>query len=267
VPSPGRRSIVRALADVRAGVMCTHIWPMLGWQEIRQRYRRSYLGPFWLTLSTACLVGGLGPIYGRLMGQGTAGYVEYIAIGIVTWQFISSLVVEGCQTFIAAEGFIKQTKLPLTIHVLRVIWRNFIVLAHNFVIVILIVAYVSNPWSWNLLTALLGIVAIAVNGIWVCLFLGSISARFRDIPQMVSSVMQMLIFITPIMWRPNMLVSLQWVADWNPLYHFVEIVRAPLLGNPLPVSSWLAVAGITLFGSLFTLVFFARYRARIAYWV
>jgi ABC-type polysaccharide/polyol phosphate export permease len=257
----------RALQDFREGLGSVHIWPMLGWQEIRQRYRRSFLGPFWLTLSTALLVAAMGPIYGQLMGQGTAGYVEYIAIGIVLWQFISSLINEGCQTFIAAEGFLKQTRIPLTVYALGVVWRSLIVLAHNFVIVIAIVGYLSAQFSWQLLFVPLGVLAIAVNGLWLCLLLGSLSARFRDIPQMVASVMQILMFITPIMWRPDMLASGTWVAQWNPLYHFIEIVRAPLLGEATPILSWLAVAAVTGAGALVTLIFFARYRARVAFWV
>jgi ABC-2 type transport system permease protein len=259
--------LLRALTDVGNGIGSVHIWPMLGWQEIRQRYRRSFLGPFWLTLSTAVLVAALGPIYGRLMGQSTAGYVEYIAVGIVLWQFLAALMVDGCQTFIASEGFIKQTRLPLTVYALGVVWRALIVLGHNFVIVILVVGYFLRTWNWNLFTVPLGILIIAANGLWICVLLGALSARFRDIPQMVSSCMQILIFVTPIMWRPDMLAAGRWVAEWNPLYHFIEIVRAPLLGNPIPIHSWLAVAAITTLGSMFTLAFYARYRSRIAYWV
>jgi ABC-type polysaccharide/polyol phosphate export permease len=240
---------------------------MLGWQEIRQRYRRSFLGPFWLTLSTALLVAAMGPIYGHLMGQATASYVEYIAIGIVLWQFLASLINEGCQTYITSEGFLKQTRIPLSVYALAVVWRCLIILAHNALIVIVVVAYLRGPYTWQLLWVPLGLFAIALNGVWVCLLLGALSARFRDIPQMVGSVIQIMLFVTPIMWRPDMLASGRWVARWNPIYHFIEIVRAPLLGMPAPSFSWLVVAAVTAGGLLITLIFFARFRSRVALWV
>ena len=108
---------------------------------------------------------------------------------------------------------------------------------------------------------------IAFNGIWLSLLLGLLSARYRDIPQIITSLAQLLFFITPIFWRPEMLSTNRWIADWNPIFHLIELVRAPLLGNPVPATSWLVALAVTLSGWLFALAFFARYRARIAYWL
>ncbi len=257
----------RALTDIRLGVLSLHLWPTLAWQEIKQRYRRSFLGPFWLTISTALFIAGMGPLYGALMGQDTSRYIHFLAVGFIVWLFISGLITEGCQAFISAEGFIKQTSLPLTVHAMRVVWRNVLVLAHNFVIVIFVSAYFVPPWDWGLLSAPVGVFIIALNGIWLSLLLGLLSARFRDIPQIITSLVQLLFFITPIFWRPEMLSTNRWITDWNPIFHLIELVRAPLLGNPVPATSWLVALAMTLLGWLFALAFFARYRARIAYWL
>ncbi len=176
----------RALADIRLGVSSLHLWPVLAWQEIKQRYRRSVLGPFWLTISTALFIVGMGPLFGALMGQSTAQYVHYLTVSFIVWIFISGLITEGCQAFIAAEGFIKQTRVPLTVHVLKVVWRNVLILAHNFVIVVLVWAYFSPRWSVDLLTVPAGVFLIACNGIWIGMLLGLLSARFRDIPQIIA---------------------------------------------------------------------------------
>ena len=257
----------RALLDIRLGVLSLHLWPTLAWQEIKQRYRRSVLGPFWLTISTALFIAGMGPLYGALMGQQTGQYIHFLAVGFIVWQFISSLITEGCQAFIAAEGFIKQTRVPLTVHAMRVVWRNVLILGHNFVIVVLVSAYFLPPWDWGLFTVPLGVLMIAVNGIWLSLLLGLLSARFRDIPQIIASLAQLLFFVTPVFWRPEMLATHRWVTDWNPVFHLIELVRAPLLGNHVPFASWLVVFAVTLAGWLFALAFFVRYRARIAYWL
>lgn len=257
----------RGVEDVCSGILSLHLWPLLAWQEIRQRYQRSVIGPFWLTLSTAIFIAGMGPLFGLLMNQNTSEFTHFVAVSFVIWLYISSLINEGCTTFIAAEGFVKQTRLPLTVHALRVVWRNTIILAHNFVIVIFVSAFFAPTWGVGILTVPLGLALIAVNGVWVALLLGLLSARFRDIPQIVASAVQLLFFLTPIFWRPEMLAKKQWVADWNPAFHFLELVRAPLLGQPVPGFSWIVAVALTVTGWFITALFFFRYRSRIAYWM
>jgi ABC-type polysaccharide/polyol phosphate export permease len=136
-----RSNLTLALADIGSGLRSVHVWPMLGWLEIKQRYRRSVIGPFWLTLSYGAMIAGMGPLYGSLLQQDIASYFPYLATGVVVWFLLSNLIADGCNAFIAAEGFIKQVKLPLTVHVLRVVWRNLIIFAHNAVILLLVLAY------------------------------------------------------------------------------------------------------------------------------
>jgi ABC-type polysaccharide/polyol phosphate export permease len=264
--TPGRSFSARAIADLRAGLLSLHLWPMLAWLEIKHRYRRSLLGPLWLTISTALFIAGMGSLYGVLLGQSKSQYIHYLSVGLVVWLFIAGLIADGCQTFIAAEGFVKQTRLPLTVHALRVVCRNVLVLMHNFIIVVIVSAYFRPDWGWGLLTAPAGVFVIALNGLAWALLLGLTSARFRDIPQIVASLVQLLFFVTPIFWRPDMLADHRWVAQWNPVFHLIEIVRAPILGDAVPVESWCIALGVTVLGWLFAFAAFARYRARIAYW-
>lgn len=239
---------------------------MLAWLEIKHRYRRSLLGPLWLTLSTALFIAGMGSLYGVLFGQSRAQYIHYLSVGLVVWLFIAGLINDACQTFIGAEGFVRQTRLPLSVHALRVVCRNVLVLLHNFVIVIAVSAYFRPAWDWGLLTVPAGILVIAVNGLAWSLLLGLTSARYRDIPQIIASLVQLLFFITPIFWRPEMLTDHQWVAHWNPIFHLIEIVRAPVLGNAVPAESWGIAFAMT--GAIWLIAFglFARFRTRIAYW-
>ena len=240
---------------------------MLGWQEIRQRYRRSVLGPFWLTLSTAAMVFAMGPLYGKLLNQPLSGYFAYLAISLITWFFISSIINESCSVFISAESFIKQIKMPLSIYVLRCVWRNLIMFGHNLIVALVVMLFYPPETIRYLPLFLLGVMIIALNGVWLGLVLGLICARFRDVPPIVASLTQILFFLTPIMWRPEMLGASRLAADLNPFFHFIEIVRAPLLGYP-PTSVNVAwVLSITLLGFAVMLALFTRYRARIAYWL
>jgi ABC-2 type transport system permease protein len=257
----------RAVADLRDGIRASNIWLMLGWQEIRHRYRRSMLGPFWLTISAGALIGGMGPLYGKLFGQEISTYFPFLAIGFVLWQLLSSILIDSGQVFIGAEQFIKQVRLPLTVHVLRMVWKNLIIFAHNLVIVAAVLVFYPPTLHWDLMLAPLGMLAIATNSVWIGIFLGMLSARFRDVPLLVTSLIQVFFFLTPVMWRSEMLGKHQWATNLNPFYHFLEVVRAPLLGVPVNPVSWPMVLGITVCGFAFTMAIFSRFRARIAYWV
>lgn len=256
-----------AWKDLTEGLGSIYIWPKLGWLEIRQRYRRSVLGPFWLTISTGALVGGMGPLYGRLFGLDIATYFPFLAISFVVWLFMAGIINDACTAFITAEGFIKQVKLPLTVHVLRMVWKNLIIFAHNMLIIVLVFAFWPPAMTWSLLSIPLAVLFIAINGVWIGIFLGLLCARFRDIPQIVGSLVQVAFFLTPIIWKPHMLGTNQWAAAWNPFFHFLEVVRAPLVTATTNWFSWAAVLGITALGYALTFVLFARFRSRIAYWV
>jgi ABC-type polysaccharide/polyol phosphate export permease len=256
-----------ALTDLWDGVRAIHVWPMLGWLEIKQRYRRSTIGPFWLTLSTGALVGGMGPLYSKLFGQPVSAYFLYLAAGFVLWMFIATLINEACTAFISAEGYIKQIRLPLTVHVLRVVWKNLIILAHNAVIVVLVLFFFGSGLDWHLALVPLGVLLIAVNGVWLGILLGLLCARFRDIPQIVGSLVQVAMFLTPVFWPADMLGRNRWAAEVNPLFHFLEIVRRPLMGQSPEPLSWAVALAVTVAGFIVMLAFFQRYRARIAYWV
>lgn len=262
-----RSNLALAIKDLKDGISSLYIWPMFGWMEIKQRYRRSLLGPFWLTLSTGVMIAGMGPLYSRFLGQPMAAYFPHIAISLVLWQLIASLVNDACTAFIAAEGYIKQMRLPLTVHVMRLVWRNLIVFAHNFAVVLVVMFFYPPPFDRYLLLAPLGVLVIAVNGVWIGILLGLICARFRDIPQIVASLMQVAFFLTPVFWPAEMLGKNRWAAEANPLFHFLEIVRRPLAGEPPSALSWAVALVVTAAGFLVALAFFQRFRTRIAYWV
>ena len=260
-----------ALDDLVHGAQARYLWGLLGWQDIRRRYRRSVLGPFWLTISMGMLVAMLGTLYGTLLKVEIAVYVPFLALGFIVWTLISGLITDGCTVFISADGIIKQTNLPLSVHVYRRVWCNVLIFFHNAVIFVVVAALFAIWPGWTGLLALPGLVLLCLNGIWVGLLLGIVSARFRDVPPIVASLVRILFFVTPIIWMPELMPGraqmLALVLDFNPLFHLVSLVRAPLLGQAPGLVSWLAGVGITLGGWLLAFEVLRRYRRRIAYWV
>lgn len=242
---------------------------VLAWMDIRGRYRRSRLGQFWLTISHAFFVFGIGMLYATFFNAPIERYLPYLAGGFVVWQWLSSLVLEGCQTFIGASRFILQQALPYRVHVLRVVLRNAFIFAHNIVVFFVVLIIFQPPeFGWSALLAIPGIALVLLNGTWVALLLGTISARFRDVPQIISSIMQIMFFVTPIIWSPDTVGARgALVAALNPFAYFLDIVRGPFLGKPPALESWLVVLAITAIGWGVALTLYRRYRHRIAYWI
>ena len=266
VPPPPSQTAL-AVQDVIQGARAYHLWGMLGWQDVRRCYRRSVLGPFWFTISMGLLVAALGTLYGAILKVDVADYVPFLALGFIVWNLISSLITESCTSFINADKIIKEVSLPLSIHVYRVVWRNLIIFFHNTVILVPVAVIFSTWPGWNGLLALPGFVLLCLNGMWGGVLIGLLSARFRDVPPIVGSVLRIAFFVTPIIWMPELVPGRTLVMDFNPFFHFVELVRAPLLGQAPGLASWLSVLGFTCGGWLMTIALFRLYRWRIAYWV
>lgn len=262
-----RDQFARAWRDLCAGWARRELWMTLAMQEVRQRYRRSKLGPFWITLSMAIMVLALGLLYGQIFGQDLSDYLPFLAAGFVIWNLIAGLINEGCQAFILAEGMIRQLNAPLSIYVYRVLGSALIAFAHNIWVYLLVALWFGVRLDWHLLWVPVALFAILLNGFWAALFFGVLSARFRDVPLVISSLMQLLFFITPVIWRPEMLPGRALWLHLNPFYHLVEIMRAPLLGQPPALANWLPVILITLGGWALAALFYSAYRWRIAYWV
>lgn len=256
-----------ALADVLSCARTAPIWLMIGWYDIKQRYRRSMLGPFWLTISTGIMVVALGFLYSGLFKTNVQTYLPFLAVGLIVWTFISGVITDGCQAFIASESMIKQIKLPLSTHAYRVIWRNLIIFGHNLVIYLLVLLYFSIDPGWKILLSLPGMALVLVNAAWVTILFGLLSARFRDIPQIVLSLVQVVFFVTPIMWQPSLLKGRPALIHWNPFHHLVDVVRAPLLGQWPANFSWWFLIGMAVIGWALTLVMFKKYRIRLPYWL
>jgi ABC-2 type transport system permease protein/lipopolysaccharide transport system permease protein len=265
--APRRSRFLDAIADLIEGLKLWELWSTLGWHDIRQRYRRSIVGPFWLTLSMGIMVAGLAYLYAGLFGQNVEGYLPYVATGMIVFTLISTLASEGSAVFIGSSSLILQLRAPLSIYIYQMLWRNLLIFAHNISIYVVVLMFVKVDIGWNFFLAFVGLFLVVLTGVWMGLILGGLSARFRDVPPIVSSIMQVAFFLTPIFWTAEALPNRELFLHLNPFYYLVEVIRMPLLGKTPTLSMWLVVIGINCVGALVAIAFYARYRNRIAYWV
>ncbi|TLU72229.1 ABC transporter permease [Lichenicoccus roseus] len=260
-----RQAVGRDLVD---GFKLWRLAISLGWLDIKLRYRGSALGPFWLTLSGAVMVGSMGLIYGRLFAMNLHEYLPFLALSMILWQsFIGGLTTDACTVFLDAETMIRAMRMPFTVQVLRCVARNVIVLLHNLVVPIGVFAIFDTWPGWVALQSLPGLVLWVADGIAAGFLLGSLCARFRDIPPIVGSIMQIAFYITPIVWKPSQLGAHGWWLPINPFDTLLEIVRSPLLGAPAGLLAWGSALGYSLLLWLVALLIFTRARPRLAFWV
>ncbi|GAA6140497.1 ABC transporter permease [Hydrogenophaga sp. 5NK40-0174] len=253
--------------DMWVAMRSTHVWGALGWHDIRQRYRRSVLGPFWFTLSTFIMVGVLGVLYSTLLKQDVKTYLPYLGVGLVLWQYLSTTIQEGSNALIGAGFIIKQLRMPVTIHVARIAWRNFAILMHSLPVLVLFLLAMGNRPSMEFLLVIPGLILILLHGVWTGVILSIACLRFRDILPIVSNFLQVAFFFTPIMWMPELLKERAWIAHYNPLYHMIEVVRAPLLGTPIHWESWAWSIGLLVVGFALAQWIMQTSRNRLTYWL
>jgi ABC-type polysaccharide/polyol phosphate export permease len=274
-PRPDSRSWSRTAEDLAGGWGQRQLWGHLGWQDIKQRYRRSVLGPIWITISMAVTAIALGILYAGLFGNDLAVQLPYILVGFIVWGFISGCILEGADVFIANEGLIKHLPSPLSVHVYRLVWRQTLLFAHNMIVYLIMLVIFPQPLHWTVLYVVPAVALLMVNGVWVALLLGIITTRFRDLNPITQSIVQLMFFLTPIVWiyedflnsaNPTIAERAR-LAELNPFLHFVEIVRRPLLGQDQQLRYWIVVLAITVVGWLVTLFVVRRYRSRVSYWV
>ncbi|MCA9471196.1 MAG: ABC transporter permease [Nitrospirales bacterium] len=256
------------LRDLVVGVLDWRMWGRLGWLEIKRRYRRTLIGPFWTTLSLGIFIMALGIVWAHLWKQEPKVYLPFLCSGFLVWVMVSSIMTEGAAVFFAAEGIIKQLRFPYSILVCSVVWRNVLVFFHNLFIYVLVGLYAGVNVTWATLLVIPGLFFVISSGLWVVIMLGLACSRYRDIQQVVSSILQLSMFVTPIFWTPDQLGErFGAFVDFNLLYHFVDIVRSPLLGRAPTLWSWMFVLVVTIIGWAITLFVYSRFRRRIPYWV
>ena len=256
-----------AAKDFGDGLKAHRVWMLLARMDIKQRYRRSVLGPFWITITMIIFILAVGPLYGKLLGVGTEEFIPYVAMGIITWGLISGVLLDGAGAFVGAENLVRSVKLPYTVHVMRVLQRNLIIFAHNLLGFVPFMLYLGIKPQWQWLAALPGVALILLAALPAAFLLGTLSARFRDLQQIIASVVQLAFFMTPIFWKAELLKDRAYFADYNPFQVLLEAVRRPIVEGIPPLETYYKLGVLILVLYLVAAPFFVRYRRRLAFWI
>jgi ABC-type polysaccharide/polyol phosphate export permease len=258
----------KAIQDIITGITSWRLWMMLGWQDIKLRYRRSSLGPFWITASMAVTIYSLGILYSHLWKIAHADYMLYFACGLLVWTLMVTVVNESANIFLESRGYLLQIQIPITVFIMRLLFRNCIIFFHNILAVIPILIFYHSLINWRTLLVFPMFFILLMSLFSFSMLLSILGLRFRDIGQLVISLMSLMFFLTPIMWVPsNLPEKYQFVVKYNPFAQLVDLIRAPLMGQLPSLYSLGYVLVMFILGMLFMVYCLSKFRHRIVFWL
>lgn len=256
------------IADLAGSITRWRLWTMLAWEDIRQRYRGSLLGPAWMTIGMAVTSAGLAFLFGALFNQPWTEMVAYISTGIMLWTFITTCLNDGCFALLGAGNIIRNVNLPLAIHVWRVLLRNILIMAHSLPVVVIFLMIARIPPTPIMFLAIPGFLLLCLWLMAAIYGLAVLAARFRDVPQLVTYALQFAMFITPVFWQAKQMSGERAkIIHFNPLAQFMSITRDPLLSVAPTLNTWLAAVAVTIMTTVLAIALVAACRKRVALWV
>lgn len=260
-------SLRLALDDITGSFRKTNLWMPLGWYDFVLPYRQSVFGPFWEVAIMALWIGGLGFFFVNIFGRTDANYLAYLSVGLVLWNYMSTVLTNGARLFVLHADVILAVRNPLYTYVLRHFVRSVLRLGLHALVAAAVIVTIARPAHSDPLMAAAGLAVVLLTSIWVMTLFGVIGTRYRDINYLLSAIMRFLFFTTPVFWRASDLSERAFFAHLNPFTHFIEIVRAPLIGEPVWPGSWAVVLVFTTVGAAVTLALYAASRRRIPLWL
>jgi len=249
--------------DLREGWKGRDLWFLLAKREMQSRYRRSRLGSLWLFANMLIVASVLGSLYSQVLHEPARTFIPYLVAGFTCWNLVSALVLDGCNVFVNNASAIREIPAPLTIYVFKSVCRNFLIFAHNALILALVLLVFRIHVSATTFLVLPGIALVAISGMAVNMLLGVVNVRNRDVGHFLVQIVRLMFLVTPIIWHADKVPSRAAFVMWNPFYYMVEVVRGPLLDQPPPLSLWIGAMLITCTLSAAAIYFYTKYRAKI----
>ena len=224
--------------------------------DLRLRYRRSILGVGWSLLNPISMTIVFTVVFSNLLGGGDwKDYAPRLLAGMTVWGFLREAAVSGSKALLANEAYIRQSPLPYSLYPLRTVLGQAIHSLIGLVVVLgLIVVVKETVQPLQILWAVLPGLLLALIAAWsVATLTAFANVYFQDTQHLLEVGSQIVFFLTPIMYKPDVLIDKQmgWMVVMNPVNLFLDLIREPLLsGEPPPAATYLTTAALTaiLFG-------------------
>jgi ABC-type polysaccharide/polyol phosphate export permease len=258
-----------ALEDLKQSIQSPAAWWVISKQQVLSKYRRTILGPWWITLQRLFFISGLSLLFGTLLGREIADFIPYVAIGFIVFSVLVSSLNTSATLITANISVLKNSAMPVSILNFRFISTTLIQLGHDLVAVAITLLVLHRDWSEAAFSSVLGLALVLINAFAISFWVAPLAARFRDLAPLIQTLSSVFMFITPIFWYPDDLAASQrnLLTAWNPFAYLLEIVRSPILGDAVSPLSWISAISFTLFNLALGFYAFSFSRQRLRYWV
>ena len=253
--------------DIKPGIVDFHRWTSLALRDLKAAYRRSYLGILWISLSTIITLLALSFVYSYLFPVTLSEYLPFLGVSYVTWGYISMSLISSCHVFINKQTYIRQQPLPLTVFILSRTSVNTFIYLNNLAIALFCVLLIGDGFSWAMLILPASILIMTVTTFAMNMILGVMTCRYRDVGQIINSLTLLAFFVTPVLWKPEFLSGRAVIAYANPFYHYIEIIRAPIIDHSIPYTSLIITFCLTSVFFVIGYLVIGRKRSVIPFWV
>ena len=268
VLSSVKSAAVAGFQELFGGISYWRVSHLIGIRELRHRYARSKLGQLWLTLSTASMIGMLVAVWSLLWQQPIHELGPYMGVSIIVWNYLSLALIDCTTIFSSQANLYRNQKMNFSVSIYSVIYKHTIMLAHSLIIIVALIVIFGVPINWYLLQIVPGFELTMIAMVWVGYLIAMICVRYRDMVQVITTWFTVLFYITPVMWKPDFLPTrYQFIIKLNPFAQFLEIMRNPLLGQPISRYAWLSTTVLAVGGGLIALAVIGRYCRRIVFWM
>lgn len=231
------QAVKATFKDLSDALTARRLWFYMANSDIRLRYRGSTLGPVWITITMIVFISALSIVYSRLFNQSINEYVPFLSSGILIWNYLSSIITDSSDTFLSSKEFIEGMKVPYFLFIFRMIWRNFIVFMHNFVVYLLVMVFFHVPFNEHTLLAIPGFILVTLILAAMSVIISLLGTRYRDLPPIISALMMVLFFVTPINWQARLIGEQSRIIQFNVLTYWLDLIRTPLLGGLPKIAS------------------------------
>ena len=247
----------------------------IAWFGFIVGYRKTTLGPLWLLVGPTLFIALLGAIYANVGSIETAKLIPSMAVGLIVWTLIGGFAGQSATVFRRNRAQLLQGSMALSEIVMVDVITTVLEFLHQFPIIIIVFIIYGQSFTLYSLLSLVGLGLIIANGYWLTMVFGIVGARYRDLGEIMSAILRIAFLATPIIWivptadggtfnRGELLGPFLLL---NPFYHLLEVIRAPLLGNPIAWSTWLLVILMTIGGFALMNFMYRRFARLVPLWV
>lgn len=238
----------------------------LAWSDMRHRYVRSLLGPFWMSLQMAIVVAVLGSVIGQMSNADILSRLPMLALSMTAWTFLNSVVLDATTALQNSASLIRDRALPPVIFLLQCTFRQGLFALHNACVPLVLWLVLSPHDLSHALAALPGLLLFVACTFALSLVLGAMATRYRDLKPIIESTLMLAFLASPVIWSPEMINHRALVMRLNPLTHLFAVWREPLAGghvDPTSLVYVLVTLALLIFASALTLV----HLRKAAFWI